>query len=243
MQRAEDQVAGFGCPQGRLDGFQVAQLADKDHVRVHSQRSSQGLGEAGDVGADFTLVDHRLLVGVVVFDGIFDGDDVLVEVLIDVVDHRRQRGGLSRAGRSGDQEHAARAATQAGDDGRQADLLERQQLRRDQPQRDGDVAFLLKDGRSKAAGLAELKAEVRAALFLQLLLAAVGSDGSHELDGVFGIEDLGFQRAQAAVQPQRRRAPHVQVQVAGAFLDAGLEETVDKDVVGHGGSRGVSLRW
>jgi hypothetical protein len=55
------------------------------------------------VRTDLALVDQTLLVGVDELDGVLDGDDVIGPGVVDVVDHRRQRGGLTRAGGSGDE--------------------------------------------------------------------------------------------------------------------------------------------
>ena len=56
-------------------------------------------GEAGDIHVDFPLRDDGLLVLVVVFNGVFDGDDMhVVALFVDDVDHRSQRGGLARSG-------------------------------------------------------------------------------------------------------------------------------------------------
>ena len=41
VQGAEDDVAGFGRRDGRLDRFQVAHFADQDHVRVLTQRRGE----------------------------------------------------------------------------------------------------------------------------------------------------------------------------------------------------------
>ena len=45
-------------------------------------------GEVRHVHADFALHDDRFFVRVVIFDRIFHRDDVPIEVLVDVVDHR-----------------------------------------------------------------------------------------------------------------------------------------------------------
>ena len=108
MQGAEHQVAGFRGGQRQADGFQVAHLADQDVVGVFTQRRAQGLVEAVGVAVHFALVDQALLRGVHEFDRILDGEDVAEFVLVDVVDHRRQRGRLARAGRAGDQDQALR---------------------------------------------------------------------------------------------------------------------------------------
>ena len=77
---------------------------------------------------------------VVVLDRVLDRDQVPVEVRVDVIDHRRQRGGLARSGGSGDDEEPPWPPDQFLADGRQADLFEGQELVGDQTQRDRDVA-------------------------------------------------------------------------------------------------------
>ena len=76
---------------GRFDRFQVAHFADQDHVRVLPQRAANRLGERRHVDADLALVDRRLLVLVLKLDRVFDRDDVMVDVLVEVVDHAGQR--------------------------------------------------------------------------------------------------------------------------------------------------------
>ncbi len=80
VQRAEDDVAGFGRGDRRLDRLQVAHFAHEDHVRVLSQRAANGLGERRHVDADLALVHRTLLVLMVELDRVLDRDDVVVEV-------------------------------------------------------------------------------------------------------------------------------------------------------------------
>jgi hypothetical protein len=113
VQRAEHEVARLRRPDRGLDRLEVAHLADEDHVRVLTQGTRRSASaKLGHVVADLALVDDRLLVLVVVLDRVFHRDDVAVEVRVDVVDHRRQRRGLARAGRPGDEEQATRPADQ-----------------------------------------------------------------------------------------------------------------------------------
>ena len=76
--------------------------------RVFAQRRAQGVVERQRVRADFALVDQALLRLVHEFDRVLDGEDVAVIVLVDVVDHRRQRRRLAGTGRAGNQHDAAR---------------------------------------------------------------------------------------------------------------------------------------
>ena len=96
VQRAEDDVAGFGRGDGRFDRLQVAHFAHEDDVGVLPQGAADGLGEGRHVDADLALVDRALLVRVVELDRVFDRDDVVVERLVEVVDRRRQGGRLAR---------------------------------------------------------------------------------------------------------------------------------------------------
>ena len=41
VERGEDQVAGFGGEQRRVDGVEVAHLADQDDVRILTQGAAQ----------------------------------------------------------------------------------------------------------------------------------------------------------------------------------------------------------
>ena len=86
------------------------------HVRVLAQRRAQRFGERQRVRSDLALVDQALLRLVHELDRVLDREDVAVLVLVDVVDHRRERGRLARAGRAGDQHQAARLVGQVGED-------------------------------------------------------------------------------------------------------------------------------
>ena len=91
VQGAEDQVAGFRRRDGGFHGFQIAQFAHQNHVRVLAQGAAQGLGKAGNINVNLALGDDGLLVFVVILDGVFDGDDVgVVAGFVDDVDHRSQ---------------------------------------------------------------------------------------------------------------------------------------------------------
>jgi hypothetical protein len=101
-------LAAFRRSHRQADGLQVAHFTDEDHVRVLAQRRTQGVVERQRMRTDFALVDQRLFRFVHEFDRVFHGQDVAHLVLVDVVHHRRQRGGFTGAGRTGHQHHAAR---------------------------------------------------------------------------------------------------------------------------------------
>ncbi|SKN50460.1 Uncharacterised protein [Mycobacteroides abscessus subsp. massiliense] len=108
MQRAENQVTGFGGGQGEGDGFRVAHLTDQNHVWVFAQGGTQGVGKAVGVLMQLALVDERLFALVDELNRVFDGQNVGRLGFVDVVDHCRQRGGFTRTGRAGYQDQPAR---------------------------------------------------------------------------------------------------------------------------------------
>src|SRR5580704_2962037 len=98
----EHQVAGKRGLNGDLRGLLVANFADHDLVRVVPQNRTQSARE----GQSLFLVHRNLRdAAKLIFDGVFDGDD-LVFVALDLVDGGVERGGLARAGRPRNQHHA-----------------------------------------------------------------------------------------------------------------------------------------
>jgi hypothetical protein len=55
VQRAEDDMPRLGRLDGGVDRFQVAHLADQDHVGAHAQRPADALLEARAVHAHLVL--------------------------------------------------------------------------------------------------------------------------------------------------------------------------------------------
>ena len=138
VQRGQHQVPGLGGRERRADGLLVAHLADQDHVGVLAQHPAHRPGEALRVLADLALVDDRELVAVQVLDRVLEGDDVARAGRVDVVDHRRQRRRLARAGRAGEQDDPARLLGQRADHLGQAEVVDRAHLEGDRAAGDRD---------------------------------------------------------------------------------------------------------
>src|SRR6202035_2784038 len=122
--------------------------------------------EAVGVGVELALVYDALLVAVQVLDRVLDGDDVLVALAVDLVEHGRQRRRLAGAGGSGDEDQAARLLAQPFDDRRQAQLAEAADLVGDLPEGGGDGAALVEDVGAEAGEPLDAEGEVD----LQVLL-------------------------------------------------------------------------
>ena len=125
MQRGEGQVAGFGDAQRHLDRFEVTHFADEHDVRVLTKCGAKSGTERMRVGGDLALIDDAVLVIVKKLDRVFDRQDVVVTIDIDLVDHRRERRRFTRTGRTGHEYQAARLLAQIRNDRRQAESVKR----------------------------------------------------------------------------------------------------------------------
>ena len=125
VQRAHHQVARLGGEDRRLDGLEVAHLADQDDVGVLAQGTAQRLGERLAVVADLALGDDAELV---LCACTRSGSSTVMmcrsRVHVDVVDHRRERGALAAAGRPGDEDQAAMLERDLLDDRRQVEVAD-----------------------------------------------------------------------------------------------------------------------
>ena len=137
--------------------------------------------EALRVGAELALVDQAALVRVQELDRVLDRHDVLVARAVDLVDHRRQRGRLARAGRAGDEHEAARLARELVHGRRQAELVDRGQPERDQAERGADRAALVVGVDAEARVAGDRVGEVELPVGLQALALVAGEDRVDDL--------------------------------------------------------------
>lgn len=145
VQRAEDQMAGLGGGDGGGDRLIIAHLADQNDIRVLAQGAAQRRGKAARIRADLALVDERLPALIDILDGVLDRDDVVAAGLVDMVDHRGQRGGLAAAGGAGDKDQTARLVRQLCQHGRHRQLCQRGDGIVEQAQRGRSPPLLEKD--------------------------------------------------------------------------------------------------
>ena len=160
MQRREHKMPGLGDGERGLDRLQVAHFTDQDDVRVLAQHILERGREGRRVGADLALVDDALLVVMDVLDRILDRHDVGLAGRVDLVEHRRECRALAAAGRAGQQHQALLAVGEFLHDGRQPELLHRQDVERNLADRHRDHAALHVDVRSVARQTLDAEGEV-----------------------------------------------------------------------------------
>lgn len=102
VQSGEHLVTGESRFDGDIGGFVVANFPDHDDVGILAEDGAEGIGEAEtDFGFDGDLINS----GELVFDGIFDGDDIILGV-IQFAEDGVEGGGFAGAGGAGDEDHA-----------------------------------------------------------------------------------------------------------------------------------------
>ncbi len=218
----EDEVARLGGCERRFGRLGVAELADQDHVGVLAQTAAQGLGERGGVEPDLTLVDDAAVVGMDDLDRVFDRDDVLAARAVHVVDDRRERRRLSRAGGAGDEDETAVFLGEATDARRQREGLEVRHLARDDAEGDRDRAALPEavDAESRQAGRRVGAVELSRLEERLQPLRRLGADLLEgELEVAFAQLGFAVELTEISVAAQNRRTLHLEVDVAGALFD------------------------
>ena len=138
-------------------------------------------------------------------DRVFDGDDVLVPLAVDLVDHRGQRRRLARAGRAGDEHEAARLVADLLDDRRQSELLEAEDLVGDLPVDGGGGAALVEDVRAEAGQPLDAEGEVELEVLFEAMLLRVGENRVGELLRLRRRQRRHVQRRELAVDADLRR--------------------------------------
>ena len=91
MQSGKDQVSCFSRGQRHPHGLWIAHLADNDDIRRLPHRRPECRRKIRCVDSDLDLLDDALLLGVLVFDGIFNRDDVLCIPAVDFINECSER--------------------------------------------------------------------------------------------------------------------------------------------------------
>ena len=124
VQRGEHQVTGERGGDCGADRGEVAHFSDDDDVGTFAHGAVQGEAEAVGIAVQLPLGDEAFGVVVQIFDRVFQCEDVLAEVGVDVVEHGAHRGGFTVACGADDQDDAARFRTDLGEGVRQMEVGE-----------------------------------------------------------------------------------------------------------------------
>ncbi len=84
----DDEVTSFRSEKSGRNRFQVSHFADANDIGVLTQNLDEGLGETGNIGANFLLNDNAQSVLVVVFHRVFNSHNFASPLTVDEVNHR-----------------------------------------------------------------------------------------------------------------------------------------------------------
>jgi hypothetical protein len=179
-------LSGLSGQDGRLDRIQVTHFSDQNDVRVLAKGRPQASRETADVHPNLSLADRALFVLVQVLDRVFDGDDILPAMGVDVIDHRGQRRGLAASGRSG---HEHEPSLEQGDLFQhlgKEQLPDRLDIQGDDPQGNSDRPALLEDAPPEPPEPRQAVGQVDVKILLEPVLLVVGHELISELLSILG---------------------------------------------------------
>ena len=228
MQRAEHEMAGLGGGDGELDGLQVAHFPDHDDVGVFAERAAEGVAEGLGVRVDFALGDVAVARVDDVFDRVFERDDVVVALLVDVIDHRGQRRGFARADGARHEDEAVVVFREHLHDLGEAEVVHGAQAGADDAEDEIHPEPVPHDGCAEAPELIRV-GEVDVAALCEHLLLLVVEEAHREPLGVrrgeeIGLEPDGFEHAEA---PPDGEGIHAEMHIRAAAFLAELEVLID----------------
>src|SRR6266478_798219 len=103
VQCRQNKMPGLGRGDGERNRFQVAHFANHNDIRIFPERSAQRGGERVGMREYFALRDVAVFRLDDVLNRVFEGDDVIAPLRIDLLNHRRQRCGFAGAHGTGRQ--------------------------------------------------------------------------------------------------------------------------------------------
>src|SRR2546426_6647613 len=163
-------------------------------------------------------------------DRVLHRDDVALHLLVDLVDHRRERGALPRAGRPGHEHEPARPVGELRHDRRQSELLERPDVEGDLPDDQRYAAALLEAVAAEPRQVLDPEGEIKLVLRLEALLLVLGEHRVGDRGCVLRSEHVIDRRVgDVAVNPQLGPLARHYVQVRRIPLDHLLEQGAEID--------------
>ena len=198
-------MAGFGEGDGVIHGLAVTDLADQNHIRRLAQGIFQRREPAVGIYADFALGDDAFFVLMHVLDRIFDGDDVILRVLVAKADHGRERSGFAGAGATDENHQAALGHGHVAQHFRQVQFFKRGNSGIDLAQHDAHPRLLDESVDAKTPDIRRGDGEVAFLGRLELVGLFVVHDGARQFHRMLRGERLVGDGRDTAIDFQRRR--------------------------------------
>src|SRR5207244_9938115 len=104
MKRGKDEMARGRRFKGQADCFEIPHFSYENDIGVLAQRTTQARGERFGMGADLPVVHDAALALMHKLDGIFEGDDVILPMLVGMIEHGSKRRGFAASGWTRDED-------------------------------------------------------------------------------------------------------------------------------------------
>ena len=166
----------------------------------------------------FALVDQTLLRFVNEFDRVFDGQDVVILVAVEVIDHCRQGGRLARTGRPGDQHQTARHVGDLLEHLAHAEVFHGQHFRRNGPEYRTGTAVLVERVDPETGNARYFEGEVGLEELFEILALLVVHDVVDQRVNLFMVQRRQVDPPYIAINPNHRRQSRREVQVRRALF-------------------------
>jgi len=215
----EHQHSHRGAGEPEPHGVVFAHLADQHDIGVRTHRAAQRDRERCRLEADFAVDDRAVLVLVHEFDRVLDGDDVLAEIGVDVVDHRGQRGRFAGTGRPGDQHQARFQRADVLEHIRHVKVFESQDLGRNLAHDAAHSVVVVHVVGSETRQSGNFVCEVEVMGFHELVPTLGHADLLEHLLHIFRCDHFIVQRDDIAVHTGLGRKVDRQMQVGAAELE------------------------
>jgi len=187
---------------------------------------------------DLALVDQALFAFVDEFDGVLNGEDVEIAVLVDIVDHRRQGGTFARTGGAGHQHQTAGQYGYFAENIAQPQIFKGQHPRGNGTEYTACAAILVECIDPEARHTGHLKGKVCFEKFLVIPALLVIHDVINEPVHFLMLQRRQIDPANIAVDPDHRRQASGQVKVGRPVFG-----TEGKQFGNIHGDPGKNVRW
>ncbi len=157
--------------------------------------------------ADFPLIDQTPLGLVNEFDRVFNGQDMTVMILVDVVDHPGKRRGLAGTGRAGHQHHAAGLIGNFLKNLRCVQIFQRQNLGRDRPHHRAGTTVLNESVDPETGQTGDREREIHLKVFFVFLALVVIHDVVDHAVDILMLHWRQIDPAHIPVHANHRRQP------------------------------------
>ena len=81
-----------GPDQGQGDGLIVAHLSHQDHIGIFPESGSQSIGKRKTMLPNLTLMNQTIFIGMDKLQGIFQGNDMIIHMFVNEINHGGQSG-------------------------------------------------------------------------------------------------------------------------------------------------------